>query len=375
MKKIPAINGLRGMAILTVIAYHIWYPLVGPRTSLPLVTVGEKTLLHYGFLQNGQMAVFLFFIISGFVLALPYAMGTRTMMTQDDVLWFYKKRAFRLLPLYYLHLAIVVGIHNSLPNNMSNMLRDIFLMGTATFHFIPWMWFPGYNGVLWSIGSEIWFCVLMPGVLWAVGRYGMLRTMVTIAFFSLAMQWWGAITLGAGVNYVSNNVLGDAFYFSLGIAAAYMHVGYRIRKPLTLVLAGIAFIGAAFLLHDRLKVSEWHLTPRMFPVITTLFSVGCTALLLGLVHTKNTVLHMIFGNRPLQLIGMMSYSLYLWHPFVMHMFTIEMTPFNFFRMSVMLSLVGWLSYRYIEFGRVSDVRALLPRKPELTDGMSPVPAS
>lgn len=362
MKKIPVINGLRGIAILTVMAYHIWYPVAARHMTEPLVNIGGKTLLHNGFLQNGQLAVYLFFIISGFVLALPYATGARSMVTQEDALWFYKKRAFRLLPLYYLHLVIIASIHNHLPNDMPSMLRDIFLMGTATFHFVPWMWFPKYNGVLWSIGSEIWFCILMPAVLWAVRRYGLFRTMATIAFFSILMQWWGCFILGAGSNYVTDNVLGDAFYFCLGITAAYAHVRYRFRRPEMLAATGTVLIGTAFLLQDRFMVGEWHIRPAMFPVITTLFSVGCTALILGLVHTKNTMLQTIFGNRPLQLVGMMSYSLYLWHPYVIHTFITDMDRFHFIRMLFLLSLVGWLSYRYIEFGSVKNSRDLLPEK-------------
>lgn len=374
MKKIPAINGLRGIAILTVMAYHIWYPLVGGNTRQSLLSIGGTTILHHGFFQNGQMAVYLFFILSGFVLALPYASGMRTMASVRDAVWFYKNRALRLLPLYYVNLAVLMTLHGSLPREPIPMLRDIFLMGTATFHFVPSMWFPKYNGVLWSIGSELWFCVLMPLILLAIRRYGTLRTFAIIFPVSLVLQSIGATTIGAGINHISNNVLGDMWFFGLGIAAAYVHVRHRGHAYVR-IIGGSLLIGCALLMYDKLMVGAWHLKKEAYPVITTLFGVGWALFILGLTQTKNSVLNILFSNRPLQLIGMMSYSLYVWHPSVLPYFTVLMTPFNFLRMLFMLSLLGWLSYRYIEFGRVSDVRALLPRKPELTDGMSPVPAS
>ncbi len=375
MKKIPAINGLRGIAILTVMGYHMWYPMVGARISTPFLSIGDTTLLHYGFLQSGQMAVYLFFIISGFVLALPYAMGTRTMASKKDAWQFYTKRASRILPLYYVHLAIILTMYNRLPKEIPMMLRDIVLMGTATFHFVPSMWFPTYNGVLWSIGSEIWFCVLMPGILWAIRRYGLVRTVVTVGFCSILMQWWGTVTVGGGVNYITDNVIGDAIYFCLGIAAAYAHIRHRFRRPFLLAATGAVLLATAFLLQDRVMVGAWHLKPTITPIITAVFAVGCTALMLGLIHSRSRVLSAIFSNRPLQLVGMMSYSLYLWHPYALPIFTAEVTSFNFVRMCLALSLLGWLSYRYVEFGWVKNVHELLPKSRQSTHDTSPIPVS
>src|SRR6266436_3965033 len=52
-------------------------------------------------LTNGSTGVNLFFVLSGFVLSLPFAAGDRPLGTTRDWLSFYRRRALRLMPLFY----------------------------------------------------------------------------------------------------------------------------------------------------------------------------------------------------------------------------------------------------------------------------------
>lgn len=93
-KRLPGVDGLRGLAILMVTGFHLWLALgriqvsVGPLHATPL-------------LAYGAAGVGLFFVISGYSLYSPVAAG-RWSGTQA----FYRRRAVRLLPAYYLALLL-----------------------------------------------------------------------------------------------------------------------------------------------------------------------------------------------------------------------------------------------------------------------------
>jgi peptidoglycan/LPS O-acetylase OafA/YrhL len=93
---IPAINGLRGIAILGVVYVHsvaaIYVQIVGGQWSAATVPVAISPLL-----TNGSTGVNLFFILSGFVLFLPIVAGNRPLDGIADYLSFYRHRSQRLV--------------------------------------------------------------------------------------------------------------------------------------------------------------------------------------------------------------------------------------------------------------------------------------
>src|ERR1700689_3768513 len=94
--KLEVINGLRGFAILAVIWHHLFGLYFKPGSSVALeIARGGGSFLSYGWI-----GVPLFFVLSGFVLYLPYAEGGAKLATGADALNFYRRRAERLLPLY-----------------------------------------------------------------------------------------------------------------------------------------------------------------------------------------------------------------------------------------------------------------------------------
>src|SRR4051812_44273760 len=97
-ERLGAINGLRGLAILAVVYAHAAAYRTPP--GWHAVHWGEYTILPFAVLSNGWLGVNLFFVLSGFVLFLPYERSSRTMATLSDLKWFYAHRFQRLMPLY-----------------------------------------------------------------------------------------------------------------------------------------------------------------------------------------------------------------------------------------------------------------------------------
>lgn len=113
--KIAVINGVRGYAILCVVWLHLWGWEFDRFDYAPLISVFGHTILHANSVKHLNMAVNMFFILSGLVLTLPYAQGKRFMRTRSDILWFFRHRAARLLPLYYVCLFVMMFMYSDLP--------------------------------------------------------------------------------------------------------------------------------------------------------------------------------------------------------------------------------------------------------------------
>lgn len=111
ISRIPALDGLRGLAILLVL---LWHCLFAEFTPIALI----RKLLFVGKLS--WSGVDLFFVLSGFLIGgilLDARSSPRYFQT------FYLRRAFRILPLYFLVLSLYVGCYLSIPN-FSNWLAS-----------------------------------------------------------------------------------------------------------------------------------------------------------------------------------------------------------------------------------------------------------
>ncbi len=184
-KKIGVINGLRGYAILAVIYHHLFNGLTRP--GWHAVTLGKIVVLPFSFLSNGWLGVNLFFIVSGFVLFLPYSRGVRSFHGKPDFYSFYLKRAGRLLPLYYLS-VLFFTIYLVREHDIRNLVSSLFLMLSVTFNFTEATFFPRCNWVLWALGIMIWFSFIFPFIVILSNKIGIVRTFIFSLALSLAIR-------------------------------------------------------------------------------------------------------------------------------------------------------------------------------------------
>src|SRR5215472_5489881 len=97
---IPALDGLRAVAVLLVMLFHSWWYMPGQNAQGP---------------QQGQFAINyartgvpLFFVLSGFLLFLPYARWLFGLRPRPSTWLFYKRRALRIGPAYWVSLVILI---------------------------------------------------------------------------------------------------------------------------------------------------------------------------------------------------------------------------------------------------------------------------
>lgn len=362
--RLGSINGLRGLAIVAVVGFHLIYHLFKP--GVYRFDVAGFPILPATFITNGWLGVNLFFLLSGFVLYLPYATGKRRMSTRADVIGFYKHRYRRLMPLYYFSVAIGLIFLNR-----DDVLSPVYwkyaaAMATATFPLFIGFFTPKHNLVLWTLGVEIWFSIVFPLVIAAVTRWGVYRVAAAVLVLGLAVRHVGILDRyyvhGWAINWVKDNLPGRLDDFLVGMVACRL---YLDRRRAVVAWRGPALAAAAVLLTATCYLWECHmigLVPRSgVPFFNNLAQAGFFCLILGALGLDASPWRRAFDNAPLQVLGMMCYSLYIWHVLVQDSIWPGGKPVIDARVVpylLLLAVVSILSYRYIEFGSERDWRKL-----------------
>ena len=365
MKKIPVVNGLRGLAIFGVVFHHLFFGtfLYGQHeTALVLKAV-------YAVLSSGWLGVNLFFMLSGLVLYWPYACGERVFSQAGEIRHFYKRRFFRLFPLYWFICLVSLVFAADIPISEPSFFRWFAALAVVAFPFSAGSFVPRPNWVLWSLGVEILFSLVFPCVVLAVQRFGWRRVLACVVVLSFATRVVGQIFYcgapnGYLLNVLSDSLLGRLDEFVLGMLLAHLIVTPRasaIFSPSRAWIGGAAILFAMFAWGAwlRLEIPGWTGALISWPLNAGAFLVvGYLAVASPLSRMRQA-----FELWPLQMLGLMCYSIYLWHGIVMMRlsaagkgFTAHLTYLG------IVMLLSAFTYRYIEFGRERDLRKLLPAR-------------
>ena len=352
--RLPQINGLRGLAIIGVLSFHILAGMFTAQGISPLLSVP---------LTNGWSGVNLFFILSGFVLFLPYAGDDGAVARLANPLGFYRRRCRRLLPLFYTAtlitwaLAVVRGAPAD-PGQLLSVLSFGFILDAHSFG-------PSFNMPLWSLGDEIAFSVLFPVLTLVVGRHGIWRIFAVTAVVALAMRIIGIWRFPAlqSATFNSDMFLCRVDEFVLGMALAHLYaMGWSPRRPVLWAAVGAALVLLAWTGFDLVLREEW--PPPCRAGLNDLLDAGLAAIVIGAL-APGTGLAALLAWRPLQLIGVMCYSIYIWHMPLLQLIAPDRAampgPVFAFRIAAFLVVTfatAALSYRFIEFPRTGDWRRL-----------------
>lgn len=305
--EIRALTGLRGVAALLVALYHINPNLIAPTPA------GR-------FVGKGYLWVDLFFVLSGFLLAMNYSGRFAGGWTLGAWLDFLLQRVARIYPLYLVLMAASLaysvllygGLHASAPPpalTLPQPARDVvanLLMVQS------WGLGESIDGVAWSLSTE-WAAYLVFPLLVAVALFGRRRAALAAALGGIAVVG-GTVALTTHDGAYHSGPL-DAYDgatlepllrcfggFVLGL------VTYRLsRSGRASIIAGhdITIAAALALLVTGLTVGAHDL------LIYPLFAL----LVLGLFANRGYV-GWLFGCRPVYWLGLVSYSIYLLHPYL-----------------------------------------------------------
>lgn len=302
------LESVRGIAIVLVFLFHAW-GISGRRLT------GEPAP-GLSFIIAGNTGVTLFFVLSGFLLALPWLKYQyQPVRPRPSVTRYLKARALRILPLYYSALLLAWLA----TGNTATIAQ------AAAFQFVGFSVFP-YSTVWWTLATEMQFYLLLPLLvsLWLLGRGGRLLCAALLLGWLYA---YATLVLlaepGSGQHsfVLTKSVFARLPAFLLGIAAAAFYLRASRWQPVVLQTAAWRHGGALLLLAtlvllervlahvvlmgDQQAELHWHIHHTWEAALWALF-----ILCLLLCRTPASGLLI---NRGLALTGKLSYSLYLIH--------------------------------------------------------------
>jgi peptidoglycan/LPS O-acetylase OafA/YrhL len=294
----PALDGVRGLAILTVMVVHTGAP----------------------FVSGGFLSVDLFFVLSGFLITsvLLEEWEKRTTIRLGN---FYVRRALRLLP-GLAALLVVLGLLSLRfsPHEAAELWREIaytFFYAAnwaLAFDRMPAM---GALGHAWTLAIEEQFYLAWPVLVLTMLRSGLTRrglALATGAAIAAAaahrlLLWHGGATMDRlfyGFDTRCDALLAGCL---AGIVAGWP--GRETSATAATVLgvaaplAGLAF-GAFVLVADQNQGA-------MYAGGFTVVALSAAVLLLHVVDHPSSLLARVLATRPLIYVGKISYGLYLWH--------------------------------------------------------------
>jgi len=311
-ERLAPIDGLRGVAILMVTGLHLW--MVG--SGAQPIRLGLLDLTP--FFAFGGAGVSLFFAISGFCLFHPLARATVAGKPWPSWKRFFLRRAVRILPAYWLAVAIWLPIWGT-----GVGWRDWpwHLVSHLTFTHVL---FPGtlntVTAVLWSLGTEVHFYLFFP-LLAVLVRRRPWAVLAVSAAMSIFCQWWGTHRVGPydfrhdhAPSMVWVSVLpARLFEFASGMVAAWLSATHTPARDRWLpAMWALGLVGLVVAPYIHWAVQPVPTTGRFWWWGDVLFAPAWGALAYaGSAGTGWGV--RLLSWRPLVSLGIISYSVYLYN--------------------------------------------------------------
>jgi peptidoglycan/LPS O-acetylase OafA/YrhL len=357
---ISVLDGVRGVAVLMVIVFHVnrvtgdnlWNQAANPLAS--------------SISTAGGIGVTLFFVLSGFLLFMPFAKAILYKTNWPLVRVFYVRRVLRILPAYYVSLFLLIlfehpeYLHRDHLKSLALFLTFFMDSTRATFRQI--------NGPYWTLATEWQFYMLLPlialGIAFLVSRVPIKRRLPAVTFCLLGIIAWGLFIRYWGLYYlkypsqtflVPRSVLDVILFFSFGITGKYTEdfaIGMFIslcyiytQHPTTddkivrvwqrlsplMWAGGILIVVFIAMWHFKNGYVSWSwpfldgIMPDFDWLNEMLLAIGFGACIAAILY-GSAGLKTIFNWPLLRGVGLISFSLYIWHLPLLVLFQSRVMP-------------------------------------------------
>ena len=307
-RRIPALDGLRGIAILMVLVYHL-----APRTE----STSTAATVFNNLLDLGKYGVDLFFVLSGFLITGILLQST----TRPGYLsHFFIRRSLRIFPLYYALLFLLfialpfAHIHEFERARADQKWFWLYLVNiSAGIHKFP---YASLNH-LWSLAVEQQFYLLWPFIVLGLSRQALARTCWICIAIAFIIRMLLTLSLNApALAYTLTPCRMDSLLAGALIA---IHASRPDDMKRAAPVTNIDFpaIGIVYLLVYAIFANSKSLKIFLTLIGPTILAFTFAAAVIACLNGRNR-----FANRmrsPILItFGKYSYALYLFHPLLSH---------------------------------------------------------
>jgi peptidoglycan/LPS O-acetylase OafA/YrhL len=329
------IDGLRALAIIAVIVNHYFKD----------------------FLPSGYLGVDIFFVISGYVITSALA-NKKHLSFNNYILDFYTRRIKRLLPALVLCVAITSIIGFLFIQPSSPYFNDSWMTGIATLFGFSNLYlliqatdYFGNSADLnlytqtWSLGVEEQFYLLFPILVWLAGFSRQTIRGARNLFYcvgALSVVSVASFMYLSETNFPASYYLMTSRFWELGAGC----LVFLLLDKSTSAIKFLNILRPEFII-SALAVALF--IPFDYQVQATVSVVLLTVLLIAALRPGSPS-YMLLTLKPIVFIGLISYSLYLWHwsVLVISRWTIGIHWWSFPIQIGITFLLAFISYRYIE---------------------------
>ncbi len=337
---IPEVDGLRFVAIAAVLVFHLAVNLAS-RNPVDFAYPVPGDPLH-DTIRTGELGVQLFFILSGLVLALPFARHHLRGAPKVRLQAYFLRRLTRLEPPYLVvmigcFLLLVVGHAQS-----ATALAPHLLASLGYVHDLVYGRDSLINNVAWSLEVEIQFYLLVP---WLTALFAVRRTSARRAVLVLAVVLTSAVgPLVAGTSpHLHNTLLRFLQYFLVGFLLADLMVLDQLvprRRLLRWDVLALAAVPLVVMLHTHSGAARW--IPGSWVQLVGELAVPWLCLVAYLGVFRGVVLNAFLTLPLVTTIGGMCYSIYLLHNVLLNntlFLTKDLAPFGAYAPDLLLQLL------------------------------------
>lgn len=299
---LPAVEGMRACAAVGVVVTHV---------AFQTGHTGGVTGRLFG---RFDLAVAVFFALSGFLLWRGHAAAARGLRPIPPTGHYLRSRLVRIMPGYLIAVVVILSLLPEARADLTVWLANL----TLTQIYVPLTLTAGLTQ-MWSLSVEVAFYIALPVLALLVRRVPVRARIPVIAVAGIASLAWAVLPIATpdGVNHLN---WPPAFFswFAAGMLLAELTVTpvgwpHRLarRRVLMAALAIVAFLIAASPIAGPEGLSPG--TVSQFVVKTAMGAVVAGALLAPLVLDRPDTPHRLLGNTTMVTLGRWSYGLFIWH--------------------------------------------------------------
>lgn len=295
---VPVVDGLRFVAIAAVLLYHLEGYVAAKSPYIDPGTIRSEPLNLV--LRKGACGVQLFFAISGFILAIPFAEEFLRRGKRVELSKFYLRRLTRLAPPYVINLLVSFALLVLAGKATAEGLFPHLVASTFYVHNLVYREMSLVNGVAWSLEVEVQFYLLAPflAAVFRISHTTLRRGLLTAIIGLIVLLKATVFSHLEGPLYYS--VLWHADLFLIGFLLADLHTLNDAPESRNIAWDVVGLAAWAGVLWTQFSELGEHL-------------IAVPTFVAYLAVFRGRFLHALFSQRLFVLIGGMCYTIYLYH--------------------------------------------------------------